>query len=58
MGKTGTDFWAAFLFETPFAFFRGFLWLFIFGVFVLSLIYALKADWQYRKMKKVADVSK
>src|SRR5690625_6178717 len=27
--KTGSDFWSAFLFETPFALMRGIIWLFI-----------------------------
>lgn len=50
--RTGIAFWRAFLFETPFALFRGFLFWFILVVYTLYLIYALKAKWQYQKVKK------
>lgn len=50
--KTGADFWGAFLFETPFALFRGFSWLILLIIFVLYLIFVFKAKWKYRKTKK------
>lgn len=45
--KTGAAFWRAFLFETPFAFFRGFAWLLVPLTIVLYLIFAFKANKQY-----------
>ncbi|WP_163970376.1 DUF2812 domain-containing protein [Oceanobacillus halotolerans] len=48
---TGVAFWRAFLFETPFAFFRGFAWLFIPVMMVLYLISAYKANKLYEKSK-------
>jgi hypothetical protein len=46
---TGAEFWGAFLFETPFALLRGITW-WIFPIFIgASLVFALKAEWQYRK---------
>ncbi len=47
--QTGAAFWRSFLFETPFAFFRGFLWLLLPIMIVLYLIFALKANKQYKK---------
>lgn len=42
--KAGSDFWLSFLFETPFALMRGFLWL-IFPVnIMLFLYYAIRAS--------------
>ncbi|MFD0679375.1 MULTISPECIES: DUF2812 domain-containing protein [unclassified Paenibacillus] len=49
--ETGSAFWKAFLFETPFAFFRGFLWLLIPIMIVLYLIFAFKANKQYSKIQ-------
>jgi len=50
--KTGDDFWWAFLFETPFALFRGISLLFFPLTLVLYLIFGFKAEWAYRKTKK------
>ncbi|MFF2480244.1 DUF2812 domain-containing protein [Paenibacillus sp. NPDC058071] len=47
--KTGAGFWGAFLFETPFALFRGAIWLFLPATIVLYLGFALKADRHYRR---------
>ncbi|MCR8630357.1 DUF2812 domain-containing protein [Paenibacillus radicis (ex Xue et al. 2023)] len=49
--ETGAAFWKAFLFETPFALFRGFLWLLIPIMIVLYLIFAFKANKQYSKIQ-------
>jgi hypothetical protein len=50
--ETGAAFWGAFLFETPFAFFRGFFWVLIPIMIVLYLIFALKANKQYQKTQE------
>lgn len=47
--KSGSEFWSAFLFETPFAIFRGFLWMFFPIAIGLFLLFSLKAEKQYRK---------
>lgn len=47
--KTGATFWRAFLFETPFVFFRGFFWYLFPIMIVLYLIFALKAKKEYKK---------
>lgn len=47
--KTGASFLSAFLFETPFAIIRGFLWLFFPVLIVLYLIFAYRANRQYQK---------
>lgn len=46
--KTGVSFWGAFLFETPFAIMRGFAWLLFPVMIMLFLIFAAKAEKQYR----------
>ncbi len=47
--KSGADFWKSFLFETPFALFRGFIWL-VFPVFIGVYLYcAHKANKLYDK---------
>ncbi|WNS46065.1 DUF2812 domain-containing protein [Paenibacillus sp. MMS20-IR301] len=48
----GMSFWRAFLFETPFALFRGFLWLFLLIMFLLYLYFAYSANKQYKKAQK------
>ncbi|KAA9021073.1 DUF2812 domain-containing protein [Niallia endozanthoxylica] len=50
--KTGISFWMAFLFETPFALFRGIMWAFIPVMMTLYLIYSVKANILYQKSKK------
>lgn len=45
--KMGIDFWRAFLFETPFAMLRGFLWLIFPLTIILYLVFALKARIEY-----------
>ncbi|GGH32565.1 DUF2812 domain-containing protein [Paenibacillus segetis] len=47
--KVGVHFWRSFLFETPFVIIRGYLWAFFPVLIVLYLIFALKANKQYRK---------
>ncbi len=51
--KSGLDFWGAFLFETPFAFFRGVTWLLFPALIVLFLIFSSKAEQRYRKSNKL-----
>src|SRR5690625_4802509 len=46
---SGKSFWFAFLFETPFAFMRGFLWMIIPLFLILFLIYGFKARRLYRR---------
>lgn len=50
---SGFKFWAAFLFETPFALGRGFSWLFFLIVFVFYFSFALKARILYKKNIKL-----
>lgn len=50
--RTGASFWFSFLFETPFAFMRGYAWLFIPVFMVLCLYYILKARSLSIKIKK------
>ncbi|WP_028551216.1 DUF2812 domain-containing protein [Paenibacillus sp. UNC451MF] len=47
--KTGSAFWNAFFFETPFVLFRGFFWLLIPMMITFYLIFAYKANKQYLK---------
>ncbi|MBO1003888.1 DUF2812 domain-containing protein [Pseudogracilibacillus auburnensis] len=46
---TGTSFWFSFLFETPFAFMRGFAWFFIPVTMLLCLAFGVKANSLYKK---------
>ena len=46
---TGVYFWRAFLIETPFVIMRGFLWSFFLILIILFIIFAIKAEKQYRK---------
>lgn len=48
--KTGAEFWSAFLFETPFALFRGVLWLFFPLMILLYLVFAFKANKRYKEI--------
>ncbi|MFK9090895.1 DUF2812 domain-containing protein [Bacillus salipaludis] len=50
--KEGAAFWGSFLFETPFAFFRGVTWAVFPVLIVLFLIFSYKAQQQYKNMKK------
>lgn len=45
----GAAFWRAFLFETPFALFRGFFWIVFLVVIMVYLYLAYKANKQYKK---------
>lgn len=45
----GADFWRAFLFETPFALFRGLTWLVLPVMTVLYLYFAFQANLWYKK---------
>lgn len=47
---TGPSFWKAFLFETPFALGRGFVWLIFPILIVLYVVFAIKARLQYKKI--------
>ncbi|KWX76196.1 hypothetical protein AMQ84_16025 [Paenibacillus riograndensis] len=49
--KTGSSFWRAFLFETPFALFRGLGVYLLPTVIILYLFFFFKANWQYKKMQ-------
>lgn len=49
--KTGTAFWFAFLFETPFALMRGFLWLFIPLTMITCLFFGYKSNKLYLQNK-------
>lgn len=49
--RTGDAFWQAFLFETPFALFRGLVTWFFPLLIVLYLFFAHKADRKYRKTR-------
>lgn len=48
---TGTEFWRAFLFETPFALFRGISWLAIPVMIILCIFCGFKANKLYEKSK-------
>lgn len=48
----GAAFWRAFLFETPFALFRGLSWLVLPVMIILYLYFAIQANQQYKKTKK------
>lgn len=50
-GETGSAFWSAFLFETPFALMRGFLWLFFPLMIVFYLIFGYQSNKLYLKNK-------
>jgi hypothetical protein len=52
--KAGADFWQSFLFETPFALFRGFGWWFIVLTVVLSLLFHSMAKKQYKRTRENA----
>jgi len=47
--KTGEVFWRAFLFETPFAMMRGYIWLLFPCLIILYVVFAVKAQKYYRK---------
>lgn len=49
---SGTSFWRHFLFETPFAVLRGFIWIAIPIALVLYLCFSLKAKMLYNKERK------
>ncbi|GIP28550.1 hypothetical protein J23TS9_36800 [Paenibacillus sp. J23TS9] len=49
---SGGQFWRAFLFETPFAFFRGFTWLIIPAMILVYAIFAYKAKKQYQNTQQ------
>ncbi|MHC1682679.1 MAG: DUF2812 domain-containing protein [Clostridiaceae bacterium] len=49
--KTGSSFWGAFLFETPFAIMRGFFWMIYPCLIILYIVFAIKANIYYRKCK-------
>ncbi|MCJ8012150.1 DUF2812 domain-containing protein [Paenibacillus sp. KQZ6P-2] len=49
---SGGEFWRALLFETPFAFFRGFSWLVIPVMIVAYSVFAYKAKKQYAKTQQ------
>lgn len=48
----GLDFWRAFLFETPFALFRGTMWLFLPITILFYLYFGWKANKRYRMTKE------
>ncbi|MED5020411.1 DUF2812 domain-containing protein [Paenibacillus chibensis] len=50
---SGGHFWRAFLFETPFAFLRGFTWLLIPAMILIYAIFAYKAKKQYEKTQQL-----
>lgn len=50
--KTGTDFWRAFLFETPFALLRGFVWAIIPAMIVLNFVFGFIARQHYLSQQK------
>jgi len=50
---TGAAFWRAFLFETPFVLFRGFVWLFIPVTMMLFLFFSFRAKRLYEKNIKM-----
>ena len=45
---TGSSFWKAFLFETPFALGRGFAWLIFPILVILYIVFAIKASVEYK----------
>jgi hypothetical protein len=47
--KAGTEFWRAFWFETPFALFRGLLWMSFPLMIILYVFFSMKATRQYRR---------
>lgn len=53
MGQSRGEFWSAFLFETPFVLFRGFLWMLPPVMAVLYSIFAARASRHYQNAKKV-----
>ncbi|WP_040952779.1 DUF2812 domain-containing protein [Gorillibacterium massiliense] len=44
--KSGSSFWGAFLFETPFAILRGFMWL----IYPILIIYYAFCSWKVRRL--------
>src|SRR5699024_84155 len=49
--KTVSDFWSAFLFETPFALLRGIIWLFILLMIIFYLYFGYQSHRLYLKNK-------
>jgi len=47
--QSGAAFWRSFLFETPFAVGRGFIWLLIPAMIILYALFAFKANQQYKR---------
>ncbi|WP_240415938.1 DUF2812 domain-containing protein [Paenibacillus periandrae] len=50
--KSGAGFWQAFLFETPFALFRGFFWMLIPIMIVICFLLAHKANKLYKESQE------
>lgn len=50
--KTGASFWRAFIFETPFAIMRGYIWLIFPCFIILYIIFAAKAQRYYQKSNR------
>ncbi|AOT70628.1 DUF2812 domain-containing protein [Geosporobacter ferrireducens] len=50
--KSGFQFWKAFIFETPFALMRGFLWFFILALVIMYIYFSLKAQYLYKVAQK------
>lgn len=50
--KDGAQFWSSFLIETPFALFRGFIWMVIPVMIIIYMIFAIKAKRQYQKTQE------
>lgn len=48
---SGAEFWQKFLFETPFALFRGFIWLLLPAIVIFYIVFAVKAHRQYKREK-------
>lgn len=48
--RTGSSFWKAFLFETPFAIGRGIGWLIFPSLIILYIVFAVKAQKYYKKI--------
>lgn len=55
--KAGPDFWLSFLFETPFAFMRGFLWLVFPVTMALFLYYVIRASILQKKQFRTKQTS-
>ncbi len=50
--KSGAEFWRRFLFETPFAFLRGFIWLLMPIITMIFIYSSIKARMLYNKQRK------